>query len=82
MAHPPNPESVSGGMNPQEVHAKDDETLLRIPIPFSIKANILGGPTWAEIRQSANDRHLKVSVRGMRNSQYVSGNAEETGVRQ
>jgi hypothetical protein len=69
-------------MNPQEVHAKDDETLLRIPIPFSIKANILGGPTWAEIKQSANDRHLKVSVRGARPSTYKSGNVELTGVKQ
>ena len=69
-------------MNPQEVHAKDDETLLRIPIPFSIKANILGGPTWAEIKQSANDRHLRVSIRGARPSTYKSGNVELTGVKQ
>jgi hypothetical protein len=69
-------------MNAQEVHARDDETLLRIPLPFSISADILGGDTWAGIRQEAIDRHLKVSVRGIRPSQYKSGNVDLTGMKQ
>ena len=82
LAHPPNPESVSGGMNPHEVHAQNEETLLRIPFPFSIKNDILGSSTWAAMKEDANGRHLKVSIRALRNSEYKSGHAEELGVKQ
>ena len=82
MAHPPHPESVSGGKNPQEVHAQNDETLLRIPLPLSIKKDFLGENTWATIKENANERHLKVSIRSLRNSKHKSGQAAELGVNQ
>ena len=82
MAHPPHPESVSGGKNPQEVHAQSDETLLRIPFSLSIKNDFLGGNTWAMIKQQAIERHLKVSIRAWRNSKHKSGLAAELGSNQ
>ena len=82
MAHPPHPESVSGGKNPQEVHAQNDETLLRILLPLSIKKAFLGENTWATIKENANERHLKVSIRSLRNSKRRSGQAAELGVNQ
>ena len=82
VAHSPHTESVSGGKNPQEAHAQNDEILLRIPLPFSIKKDFLGDRTWAVIKENANERHLKVSIRSLRNSEYRSGHAEELGVKQ
>jgi hypothetical protein len=79
LAHPPHAESASGGKNPQEVHAQNDEMLLRIPLPLSIRRDFLGDDTWATIKKNATERHLKVSIRGLRNSEYRSGNAAAIG---
>ncbi len=81
-AHPPHAKSVSGVKNPQEVHAQSDETLLRIPLPVYKNNDFLGDRTWAAIMERANERHLKVSIRSVRNSVFRSGHAEELGVEQ
>ncbi len=78
LAHPPNPES--SGMNAQEAHAQTEPTLLRIPFPFSIKNDILGSRTWAAMKEDATERHLKVSIRALRDSEHKSGRAKELGV--
>ena len=69
-------------MNPQEKHASDADTLLRIPFPFSIKKDFLGDKTWQEIKEEARQRHFKISIRGLRKSDYSSGRVEETGMKQ
>ena len=56
--------------------------LLRIPLPLSIRRDFLGENTWATIKENATERHLKVSIRALRNSEYRSGHVEELGVKQ
>ena len=81
VAHSPHTESVSGGKNPQEVHAQNEPTLLRIPFQFSIKKDFLGSSTWTDMKKEANERHLKVSIRALRESEHKSGLAKELGVK-
>ncbi len=39
----------------------------------------MGDDTWATIKKNATERHLKVSIRALRNSEYRSGNAAAIG---